>query len=594
MKKNGFSLVELLGILTLIAVITLITIPSINYVVKQGKEKSYKTQVSSIELAISDYYTENKYNIDTKSDVSITLEDLKNDGYLSYDFRNPKNNKCFSNDNSFLIKFEDDKEIIVIDNLVEGKESDCGEFSISPSLLLLGNSRVQIGLGETYHENGFTSFDENGDDLSSNVVVSDNIDNSKIGDYQITYTITNNNLSVTRKRTIEVIDTDPPTIHGVTPLKLFTSQKSIDLLDGITTSDDSNEDVTLTTTTNLMIGIEGTYYIDYLATDSSNNTTKRTRIVNIYDSKKYEPHVIKKFEYKNDTFVDANSSFRNPIYNDKIATISFTKNKDISNNKVVSWDLSEKQDKSIMGWLVVSKDNSALYDLYINSDGLIQANPDSSYLFYDLPATKEINFDNFDTSEMINMNYMFRETAVTHLDLTTFDTSKVTNMEWTFEGGKSETIDLSSFDTSNVTTMSYSFRSLAVKNLDLSSFDTSNVISMYCMFNGNKATKLDLSNFNTENVRSMEDMFSACSATSIDVSSFDTSQVYSMYNMFCNLWFVTELNLTSFDTKGVTYMNRMFQNSQKLKNIYVSNDWVIAPQNYNMFGGCGINKTTLV
>lgn len=74
---------------------------------------------------------------------------------------------------------------------------------------------------------------------------------------------------------------------------------------------------------------------------------------------------------------------------------------------VVTWDLSLEQDNSIKGWLLVNSTDSTMYDLYIGSNIDIYANSNSSYLFYYLTAVKEINFDNFNTSEVTNMATMF-------------------------------------------------------------------------------------------------------------------------------------------------------------------------------------------
>ena len=54
-------------------------------------------------------------------------------------------------------------------------------------------------------------------------------------------------------------------------------------------------------------------------------------------------------------------------------------------------------------------------------------------LFYGCKDIKEIDFSNFDTSNVIYMRYMFNEcSSLTSLDLSNFDTSKVTDTQFMF------------------------------------------------------------------------------------------------------------------------------------------------------------------
>ena len=83
-----------------------------------------------------------------------------------------------------------------------------------------------------------------------------------------------------------------------------------------------------------------------------------------------------------------------------------------------------------------------------------------------------------------------------------------------FYGSKATTLDLSSFDTSNVTNMNFMFRnSDATEIKGLNRFNTSKVTDMFYMFYNSKATTLDLSSFDTSNVTDMGSMFYYSKAT---------------------------------------------------------------------------------
>ena len=254
-------------------------------------------------------------------------------------------------------------------------------------------------------------------------------------------------------------------------------------------------------------------------------------------------------------------AFNGPITRSEVKTITFTSSSKVPANAIASWDAGEKQDGTIMAYLL-NKDENGLYDLYISQDGKVVLGKNAYGLFSGYNKTTTLDVSNINTSNVTNMRYMFQSTSATSIKgLDNFDTSNVTNMSEMFQDSQATTLDLSSFDTSNVTNMSYMFSSSKATTLDLSSFDTSKVINMYHMFTGSKATTLDLSNFDTSNVTNMLWMFCDNQATTLDLSSFNTSKVTDMSNMFYNSK-ATTLDLSSFNTSNVTNMHDMFCYSQ--------------------------------
>ena len=254
-------------------------------------------------------------------------------------------------------------------------------------------------------------------------------------------------------------------------------------------------------------------------------------------------------------------AFNGPITRSEVKTITFTSSSKVPANAISSWDAGEKQDGTIMAYLL-NKDENGLYDLYIGQDGKVVLGKNASGLFTGYNKTTTLDVSNINTSNVTNMRYMFQSTSATSIKgLDNFDTSKVTDMSDIFTFSKATTLDLSSFDTSNVTNMSSMFRYSKARTLDLSSFDTSKVTDMSNMFYGSQATTLDLSNFDTSNVTSMSSMFYKSQATTLNLSSFDTSKVTEMSEMFGHSE-TRVLDLSSFDTSRVTNMTWMFSSSQ--------------------------------
>ena len=293
------------------------------------------------------------------------------------------------------------------------------------------------------------------------------------------------------------------------------------------------------------------------------------------------------------------ADYHNDAYREKITSIEFLNNKNIPSDAVQSWDVSERQDGSVMAWIVNDPENAGFYKLYIGGDGGVVANPNSSYLFSEFRQVKKIDLNNLDTSNVTNMMRMFANcTSLADLNIRNLKTSNVTNMANMFNNCFELTnLDLSNFDTSHVTDMSTMFS--GDRNLTSISFgqtfDTSKVTNMKNMFNCCYAlTNLDVSHFNTSNVTIMTRMFSNCYAlTSLDLSNFDTSNVIEMGSMFEKTNF-TSLDLSSFDTSNVTTMNWMFSGATSLQNIYVGPKWSTdGTDTYLMFSNCGTDHVTL-
>ncbi len=204
----------------------------------------------------------------------------------------------------------------------------------------------------------------------------------------------------------------------------------------------------------------------------------------------------------------------------------------------LTYDVSNSQDGSVMSYLVPNEEDTTKYTLYINSDGKVLANENSSSLFSEFTRLQEIeNIEYLDTSNVTNMSHMFSSCSrITTLDVSNFDTSKVTNMRAVFANCNIlTTLDLSNFNTSNITNISHMFSGcVSLTTLDLSNFNTSNVTDMNSMFSDcSSLTTLGISNFNTSNVINMAYMFYGCSnLTMLDVSNFNTSNVINMNSMF--------------------------------------------------------------
>lgn len=259
-------------------------------------------------------------------------------------------------------------------------------------------------------------------------------------------------------------------------------------------------------------------------------------------------------------------------------------------NAIKVFDISEEKNGGVLAYTV--QENGG-YTIYIQGDGVIEANKDSSYLFAGFKNLETIEgLENLDTSQVTNMSFMFWDcNSITSLNVSSFDTSKVTDMSCLFDScGLLTDLDVSHFDTSNVINMYGMFSCCyALTGLDLSNFDTRNVTNMSWMFNQCQAlTSLNISTFSTSKVTDMGGMFHMCEKlTNLDLSSFNTSNVTDMNNMFNDCVSLMNLDLRHFDTANVTDMNCMFLLCSTLTNLDLSNfDTRNVTSMAWMFNGC--------
>lgn len=102
--KKGFTLIELLGVIIILLVIFIITIPAVNKVIRDSEETIYDTQTNRILNATYDYSLKNLSILPDKYQKNyVTLAELIHNGYIDL-IVNPNTNKPFPQD--YLISIE--------------------------------------------------------------------------------------------------------------------------------------------------------------------------------------------------------------------------------------------------------------------------------------------------------------------------------------------------------------------------------------------------------------------------------------------------------------------------------------------------------
>lgn len=155
-------------------------------------------------------------------------------------------------------------------------------YVTEPVIELKGEQEMEVTLAEGYHEPGFEArywFA----DLTDQVEVTSDLNDKKVGEYSVNYTVSFLKKTTSIKRSVSVVDREPPVItlsQGDT-INILTNSKFED--PGWTAQDDSDGDVTEAVKTKGIVDTynPGTYRISYSVSDSYGNeaSIKRTVLV---------------------------------------------------------------------------------------------------------------------------------------------------------------------------------------------------------------------------------------------------------------------------------------------------------------------------
>lgn len=100
MKNKGFTLIEILGVVTILAVIMLIAVQPVTKMIKNSKEETYEKQLDAIVEAARLWGNEHREELPQNNDETliITISQLQQSGYLDEDLVNPETQEPITDD----------------------------------------------------------------------------------------------------------------------------------------------------------------------------------------------------------------------------------------------------------------------------------------------------------------------------------------------------------------------------------------------------------------------------------------------------------------------------------------------------------------
>ncbi|TVL43539.1 hypothetical protein A9X84_09395 [Brachyspira hyodysenteriae] len=183
---------------------------------------------------------------------------------------------------------------------------------------------------------------------------------------------------------------------------------------------------------------------------------------------------------------------------------------------------------------------------------------DMSELFQKSQRKDFEGIEDWDTSNVENMSWMFRECFSFNEPLDKWDTSNVTNMKGMFSLAKSFNQNINNWNVSKVIDMSYMFNACDLFNQPLNDWDVSNVKTMEAMFHSALSFNQPHDKWDTSKVENMHEMFCRCKQFNQPLNSWNVSNVKTMEAMFYSADSFNQ-PLDKWNTKKLSKMYSMFK-----------------------------------
>lgn len=182
MKKNGFTLIELIAAIGIMLMLSTIIIPIVVRKINEAKEKSYDVLVSSIELAAHDYVlnnTDTLTSFNTNDWIYITIETLVENKYFNESLIDARTKESIPITNEVYVTRLSNGNI---EAHYDDNQTD------KAKLMLNGSYNIYLEKGDTYNELGVTATDTSLNDVSNSVVRTGSFSTTITGIYVLTYT----------------------------------------------------------------------------------------------------------------------------------------------------------------------------------------------------------------------------------------------------------------------------------------------------------------------------------------------------------------------------------------------------------------------
>lgn len=162
-------------------------------------------------IATISFNNNDKYTIELLGEENITLtigNDYIESGYKAYD----KDHNDITDQVKIISDIDTSKEGEYEILYYIGKTNKVRYVTVTKDtdatyIYLQGETTIYLEVGENYTEPGYKVYDSTEQNLTDKVKITGKVDTSKVGTYQITYSVINSkNITTTAKRTVIVVE----------------------------------------------------------------------------------------------------------------------------------------------------------------------------------------------------------------------------------------------------------------------------------------------------------------------------------------------------------------------------------------------------
>ncbi|MDD3048645.1 MAG: glycine-rich protein [Bacilli bacterium] len=191
LKKNAFTLIEVIAVIAIMGILITLVIPSIFKYVDSLKTDSRDNLIDVIKNNSEIFATRHKDEIEDVIETSethvyeITIASLIEDDLMESPVIDPVTNEALVLDKKiYVVKIDDENLKVCYGN------SECGlEDTIVPVITLLGTNNITIDINGSYIDAGATALDNLEGNITSRITATGTVNPTIAGTYTITYTV---------------------------------------------------------------------------------------------------------------------------------------------------------------------------------------------------------------------------------------------------------------------------------------------------------------------------------------------------------------------------------------------------------------------
>ena len=216
MKKNGFTLVEIIATISILLVISTIVLPSAISISNKNKEKNYQKIIKNIESSAENFVEQYRSDIpfNNENEYIFKINSLGYLGLLKLPITNPLDkNKPFDGEQCVKVTKENDKlNYEVLDSCTINSE-----LSINPTQ----GDKVNISLNSTINLKDYVTYSSTTTQKQYlKLNISGSVDTSVVGEHTITYEVVDvlNGVKKTKQITLNVLSFNQDTSGANAPI----------------------------------------------------------------------------------------------------------------------------------------------------------------------------------------------------------------------------------------------------------------------------------------------------------------------------------------------------------------------------------------